>query len=252
MKGYQDLAKKIVFNFNDALNFYKNKPTTYGALNRLEKHGLIQKVRNNLYVSINPSTGYAFANKYQIGSSINSDAYISHLSALEYYGYQNQVSHMCYVSSIKRFNSFEYEGVIYKHVPIKYNNGVVSPSYTELINITEIEKTIVDTIQSLGSIVSLEELINSIEMIPELDEHKIMTYLDAYQIQALYQKTGYLISLFNNTLKFSESFFASIKKKIHKGVLYISDEAKQNGTFIKDYQVIVPKWLEERGALHEI
>ena len=89
-------------------------------------------------------------------------------------------------------------------------------------------------------------------MIPKLDEHKIMTYLDEYQIQALYQKTGYLISLCNHTLKFSESFFASVKKKIHKGVLYMSDEAKENGTFIKDYQVIVPKWLEERSSLHEI
>jgi len=252
MKGYQDLAQKIVFNFNDALNIFKNKPTTYGALNRLEKQGLIKKVRNNLYVSINPSTGYAFATKYQIGSSINRDAYISHLSALEYYGYQNQVSHICYVSSYQRFNSFDYEGITFKHMPIKNNHGVVSPPYTELIKITNIEKTIVDTIQSLGSIVDLEELINSIDMLPKLDEHKIMTYLDAFQIQALYQKTGYLISLFNDTFKFSQLFFETIKKKIHKGVLYISDEAKQNGTFIKDYQVIVPKWLKERGTLHEI
>jgi predicted transcriptional regulator of viral defense system len=252
MKGYQDLAQKIIFNFNDALNIYKNKATTYGALSRLEKQGLVKKVRNNLYVSMNPSTGYAFATKFQIGSSINCDTYISHLSALEYYGYQNQVSHICYVSSYKRFNSFEYEGVTYKHVPIKYNHGVVAPSYTELIKITDIEKTIVDTIQSLGSIVNLEELINSIEMIPKLDELKMMTYLDGYQIQALYQKTGFLISVFNDTFNFSESFFETIKQKIHKGVIYISDEAKKNGTFIKDYQVIVPKWLEERGTLHEV
>lgn len=252
MKGYQDLAQKIVFNFNDALDIYKNKATTYGALNRLEKQGLINKVRNNLYVSINPSTKDAFATKYQIGSSINRDAYISHLSALEYYGFQNQVSHICYVSSYQRFNSFEFEEITYKHVPIKYHHGVVSPPYTELIKITDIEKSLVDTIQLLGSIVSLEELIHSIEMIPKLDEHKMMTYLDLYQIQALYQKTGYLISLFNDSFKFSETFFEIIKKKIHRGVLYISEEAKQKGTFIKDNQVIVPKWLLKRGTLHEI
>jgi predicted transcriptional regulator of viral defense system len=252
MKGYQSLAQKVVFEFNDAFNIFENKATTYSALNRLEKQNLIKKVRNNLYVTINPSTGYAFATKYQIGSSINNDAYISHTSALEYYGYQNQVGRMCYVSSSKRFNSFEYEGIIYKHVSIKSDKGVFTPAYTERIRITDIEKTIIDAIQALGSIISLEELINSLEMIPKLDQNKIMTYLDAYYIQALYQKTGYLLSLFNDAFKFSESFFESIKKKIHKGVLYISDDAKQEGTFIKDYQVIVPKWLEERGKLHEI
>lgn len=252
MKGYQELAQKIVFDFNDALSIFKNKATTYGALSRLEKQGLICKVRNNLYVSINPSTGNAFATKYQIGSFINNDAYISHSSALEYYGYQNQVSHMCYVSSFKRFNSFEYEGVVYKHVAIKTNNGIVSPFYTELIKITDIEKTIIDTIHSLGSVISLEELINSFEMIPKLNQHKVMTYLEEYQIQALYQKTGYLISFFNDTFKFDKTFFDNIKKKIHKGVVYLSEEAKQEGIYIKEYQVVVPSWLEKRGTLIEI
>jgi len=32
MKGYQVLAQKVVFNFNDALEIFKNKATTYGAL----------------------------------------------------------------------------------------------------------------------------------------------------------------------------------------------------------------------------
>lgn len=34
--------------------------------------------------------------------------------------------------------------------------------------------------------------------------------------------------------------------------MYISDDAKQDGVFIKTYQVVVPKWLEKRGKLHEI
>ncbi len=248
MKGYQVLAQKVVFNFNDVLEIFKNKATTYSALSRLEKKGLIKKVRNNLYVSINPATGYAFATKYQIGSSVNKDTFISHISALEYYGYQNQVSYVCYVSSSSRFNTFEYEGIIYKHVSIKSHKGIISPSYTELIKITDIEKTVVDSIQMIGSIISLEEIIYGLEIISKLNEKKITEYLEDYNIQALYQKTGYLLTLFNDTLKLSEFFFEGIKKRIHKGVVYISDEAKQDGIFIKAYQVVVPKWLEKRGA----
>jgi hypothetical protein len=104
----------------------------------------------------------------------------------------------------------------------------------------------------IGSIISLEEIIYGLEIIPKLNEKKITEYLEDYNIQALYQKTGYLLTLFNDTLKLSEFFFEGIKKRIHKGVVYISDEAKQDGIFIKAYQVVVPKWLEKRVKLNEI
>lgn len=252
MKGYQELAEKMIFNFNDALNVYKNKATAYGALSRLEKQGFIKKVRNDLYVSINPVTQTAFANKYQIGTSINDDAYISHISALEYYGYRNQVSHICIVSSSKRFNSFEFEGITFKQVAIKSRKGVFSPPYTQMLKITDIEKTVIDSIQTIGSIINLEELIYSLELIPKLDEKKLIEYLEAYNTQALYQKSGYLLSLYNDTLKFNESFFEWTKKKMNRSVVYLSEDAKQDGFFIKAYQVVVPTWLIERGQSHEI
>ncbi|MFH2117300.1 MAG: transcriptional regulator [Bacillota bacterium] len=247
MKGYQELVQNIIFDFNDVLDVFKHKATAYGALSRLEKQGFIKKVRNNLYVSMNPVTQTAYATKYQIGSSINKNAYISHVSALEYYGYQNQVGYICYISSSNRFNSFEFEGITYKQVSIKSKKGVISPPYTQMIKITDIEKTVIDSIQSIGSIIKLEELIYSLEMIPKLDEKKLIEYLEAYNIQALYQKTGYLLSLFNDIFKLSISFFELIKSKLHKSVVYLSEDAKQDGFFIKTYQLVVPKWLAERG-----
>jgi len=231
---------------------FKNKATTYGALQRLEKKGLIKKVRNNMYVSINPATQTAFATKYQIGSSINDDAHISHISALEYYGYQNQVSRICYVSSSKRFNTFEFEGIIFKHVALKTNKGIIKPPYTEMISITDVEKTVIDSIQTINSIINLEELIYSLELIPKLEEKKLMEYLENYNIQALYQKSGYLLSLFNDTLKLSDTFIKIIQDKIRKSVAYLSEDAKQNGVFIKEFQLVVPKWLAESGNLHEV
>ena len=252
MKGYQELVQKIIFDFSDALDVYKNRATAYGALSRLEKQGLIKKIRNNLYVSINPVTQTSFATKYQIGSSINKNAYISHISALEYYGYQNQVNYICYISSSNRFNTFEFEGITYKQVSIKSKKSVINPPYTQMIKITDIEKTVIDSIQSIGSIINLEELITSLEMIPKLDEKKLIEYLEAYNIQALYQKTGYLLSLFNDILKLSESFFIIIKNKLGKSVVYLSEDAKQEGVFIKAFQVIVPKWLTKRGQYDEI
>ena len=252
MKGYQDLVQKLIFNIKDAVDIFQNKATAYSALNRLEKQGFIKKIRNNLYVSMNPVTQTAFATKYQIGSSINKTAYISHTTALEYYGYQNQVSYVCYVSSSNRFNSFEFEGITYKQVSIKSKKGVISPPYTQMMKITDIEKTVIDSIQNIGSIINLEELIYCLEMIPKLDENKLIEYLDAYSIQALYQKTGYLLLLFNDTLKLSESFFRITQEKSGKSVAYLSEDAKQEGVFIKAFRLIVPKWSTRGGQFDEI
>jgi len=252
MKGYLELAEKIVFDFNDALEVFEKAPTAYGALKRLSNKGFIKKVRNNLYVSINPVTHTSYANKYQIGSSISDDAYISHLSALEYYGYLNQVNQVCYVSSPMRFNPFEFEGITYKHLNSKTNKGVIEPPYSDKIKITDLEKTVIDSINGLGSVINLEELVYSFDLIPTLDENKLLSFLDDYSIQALYQKSGYILSLLNDGLKLSVSFFNTIKSKINKSVTYLSEDAKQDGIFIKEYQLVVPKWLVERGQNHEI
>ena len=89
-------------------------------------------------------------------------------------------------------------------------------------------------------------------MLPKLDENKLIEYLDGYNIQALYQKSGYLLSFFNDILKLSESFFMIIQHKLGKSVTYLSEDAKQDGVFIKAFQVIVPKWLTKRVQYDEI
>lgn len=248
MKGYQELAEKIVFSFEEALKIFMNPSTTYSALRRLSNHGFIKKVRNNLYVSINPATKLPFANKYQIGSSINDDAYVSYLSALEYYGYINQVNQICYVTSKKRFNSFEFDGITYKHKQLKSTVGVTLPKYTEKIRISDKEKSVVDCIYDIDTSLSLEELYNSIALITDLNESKLLEYLEGYNIQSLYQKSGYILFLCNDTLNLSDYFFEAIKAKIKQSVTYLSEESKIDGVFIKTYQLVVPMWLVNKGA----
>lgn len=252
MINYQDLAEKLVFNVDDSLKFFNNASAAYSAIKRFEKKGFIKKVRNNLYVAINPATNTPFANKYQIGSSINSSSYVSYMTAFEYFGFQDQVKNICYVSSYQRFNAFEFEGVTYKCVPIKVKEGVFTPPYTQKIRVTNVEKTLIDSIKKIGTNVSLEELINCVEFISVLDETRISEYLKAYNVQSLYQKSGYLFSLMNKKFKFSNNFFSAIKKNIKKGVVYLSEDAKFNGIFDKTYKIIVPKWLSEKYKEYEV
>ncbi|OHE46465.1 MAG: hypothetical protein A2102_04505 [Tenericutes bacterium GWF2_38_8] len=252
MKGYKELSEKVIFTFDDALDVFKHKPTAYAALRRLNQKGFLMKIRNNLYSCINPITKSVYADKFQIASSINEKCYVSHHSAFEYYGYQNQVFNTVYVSSEKRFNTFEFDGILYQYEKSNSFNGVIEPPYTYKIKITDIERTIVDSFNHIDSISNLEELINNISLVPSLHPEKLLQYLEIYNLQALYQKTAYILSLFQDNLKLDQSLFEKLKTKIYKGVTYLNEESKFDGVYISEYQLVVPKWLSQRGQNHEI
>jgi predicted transcriptional regulator of viral defense system len=252
MNGYKDLSKQVVFSFEDALQIFEHKSTTYSSLATLRRKGLLKKIRNNLYSCVNPVTGTTFANKYQIGSNINDNCHISHTSALEYYGYQSQVRNILYVASKKRFNAFEFEGVTYKYVPSHTPEGVIEPPYTYKIKITDIEKTMIDTLHSIDSLINLDELVHSFRLIPSVNQEKLLHYLSRHDIQALYQRTAYILSLMKDDMGLDHSFFKNVRSKIGKGVAYLDADAKSDGVFINEYNLIVPKWIHERSQEHAL
>ncbi len=252
MKGYKELSEKVIFTFDDVLDVFKHKPTAYAALRRLNRKGFLMKIRNNLYSCINPITKSVYADKFQIASSINEKCYISHHSAFEYYGYQNQVYNTVFVSSEKRFNTFEFDGITYQYVKSNSFDGVLEPPYTYKIIITDIERTIVDSINQIDSISNLEELINNISLVPSINPEKLVQYLKIYDLQALYQKVAYILSLFQDSLKLNHLLFDQLKLKINKSIAYLNEEAKLDGVYISEYQLVVPKWLSQRGQNHEI
>jgi len=51
-----------------------------------------------------------------------------------------------------------------------------------------------------------EELLNCLEGIHYLDESKLRVYLDAYDTQALYQKTGFLLEHYREEVLLSQEF----------------------------------------------
>ena len=60
----------------------------------------------------------------------------------------------------------------------------------------------------------MEELLNCISSIAFLDEKQLIVYLDAYNIQFLYQKTGFILEHYKNELQLSEGFIDYCKSKI--------------------------------------
>lgn len=241
MKVYTQLAKYPTFTISDVQKLVGNQKTAYSQLDRLMKNQLIKKIRKNLYSTINPTTGQVVATRYQIACAITDTAYISHHSAFEYYGLANQVFYEMYVSSNTRFNTFEYDNITYKYVASKIRNGIIEVKNTTGVIITDLERTVIDSIWRINKIGGFEELINCIEGIQYLDEDKLRCYLDSYNIKGLYQKAGYLLNIYRENLQISDKFINYCKEKIGNSIRYLVSGMKDNSYFNKEWRLMLPK-----------
>lgn len=243
VKYYFELAKLGVFSIADVEALTGNKNTAYSTVRRLMNKKLVQKIKNNLYTCLNIETKQPIASKYQIASAINETAYVSHHTAFEYYGNANQVYYDVYVSSNTRFNNFEFDGLTYKYVPSKLMEGVTEPRNTKGVRITDIERTITDSIKDFEKIGGLEELLACLNTLTFINEKKLLLYLNSYDIQALYQKTGYILKHYKNELKLSGNFFNECRNKVGKSIRYLSRDMGKENYFDSEWKLVVPRDL---------
>lgn len=245
MKLFAELAKHPVFTIDNVKNFTDNEKTAYTQLDRLMKKNLVKKIRKNIYSVVNPTTGQLVGTRFQIACAITDTSYISHHSAFEYYGLTNQVFYEVYVSSEARFNHFEYDGVTFKYVASRMQEGVVEAKNTSGVRITGLERTVIDSINDFNKIGGLEELLNCLEGIHYIDDKKLKYYLDIYDIQGLYQRVGYLLYHYQKGMQLSEDFIDYCKSKIGKSRRYLIDERKEDNLYNSEWKLMVPKGLFE-------
>lgn len=245
MDVYNQLAKYPVFTINEVEKLTGNSKTAYSQLDRLMKKGLIKKVRKNIYSAVNPVTSQIVATRYQIACAITDTAYISHHSAFEYYGLANQVFYEVYVSSETKFNTFEHDHVTYKYVASRMQEGTVKAKNTTGVRITDLERTVIDSIRDYNKIGGFEELLKCLEGIHYLDEAKLLRYLKVYNTQGLYQRVGYLLQHYQKEVQVSNDFINCCKGKIGKSRRYLLNEFIDGSTYNREWDLMVPKGLFE-------
>lgn len=241
LNSYNKLAKLPVFSIDDVEKLTGNINTAYSQLGSLMKRDLVRKIRRNLYSPVNPVTGQVMASRYQIACAITDTAYISHHSAFEYYGLANQVFYEVYVSSEIRFREFEYDKVTFKYISSRMKDGVIDAKNTTGVRITDLERTVIDSIQDFNKIAGFEELINCLDGIHYLDESKLKTYLDIYNIQALYQKAGFLLEFYKKDMQLSQSFIDYCKNKIGNSRMYLIRDTDEQTYYNNEWKIMVPE-----------
>ena len=156
---YFELLKTPVFTVEDVNKYYDNMDSARSAIKRLMKEGMVAKIRNNMYTCISGETGAPVANRFQIASKITPTSYVSHHTAMEYYGITDQVYYEVYVASETSFREFEFDGYTYRYVASKDMEGVETPALSGGIRITNRERTLVDCVKDMDKIAGIEEVI---------------------------------------------------------------------------------------------
>ena len=83
MKHYENLLTKGCFSREDLIEIVGTPSAANQVIYEYQKKGLIEKVRRNFYVAISVETKQPIFSRYQIGSNLFPDAYITHHSAFE-------------------------------------------------------------------------------------------------------------------------------------------------------------------------
>jgi predicted transcriptional regulator of viral defense system len=227
----------------DVNEFYNNMDSARSAVKRLMKDGMVSKIRNNMYTCISGETGAPVANRFQIASNITPTAYVSHHTAMEYYGITNQVYYDVYVSSETGFRGFSFDGYTYRYVISKNSEGIEKPPFSGGIAVTDLERTLVDSIKDMDKISGLEEVVQNIEGVNRLHEERMLKYLEFYQSHFLYQKAGYLLWQYKEKLGLSDQFFERCKARIGKSKRYLTRDWN-GGRYDDTWKLVVPDNLQ--------
>lgn len=239
MNLYFELLKQPVFTIEYVNQYYGKIESARSAVKRLMAKDLAVKIRNNLYTCISGETDSPLANRYQIASAITPTSYVSHHSAMEYYGISDQIFYEVYVSSKEKFQDFEFDGYMYHWVASKCDKGIENMEYSGGVRVTDKERTVVDSIKDMDKIAGMEEVIVNIQNISRLDEKKLLAYLECYSNQFLYQKTGFLLKPYQQQLSISDQFFEICKEKIGLSKRYLTKDFHE-GKYDSTWRLIVP------------
>lgn len=250
MNLYFELLKQPTFNVEVVNEFYNNMASARSAIKRLMKEGMVAKIRNNMYTCISGETGAPVANRFQIASRITPTSYVSHHTAMEYYGITDQVYYDVYVSSVTSFRDFIFDGYTYRYIASKNLEGIEKPPYSGGIAVTNLERTIVDSIKDMDKISGIEEVVQNVESVHRMQEKRLLKYLELYQNQFLYQKMGYLLWQYKEQMGLSESFFEKCKKEIGKSKRYLTHD-QDGGRYDATWKLVVPEDLQnlKNGAM---
>jgi len=249
MQYYETFLRMGCFTYDDVVKLVGSKATANTLLQDNIKRQKVRSVKRGLYVALGILDKEPVVNKYVIASNLTDTSAVSHHSAFEYYGYANQVSYFVTVVSESKMNDFDFNGFHYHRLQPCVNGCGIQKQ--DGIRVTDIERTVLDSINEFEKDMGFEELIKCIAAIPVLNQGKLLDYLALYDKQFLYQKTGFILEHFKREFDISDIFLNECREKSGKSSRYLLRETSgYEPVFSNKWHLTVPKniWASVTGG----
>ena len=224
MDLYKELAVLRCFTHRDMVKLTGSESAALWHIRNYLKKGYIERVRRDLYAVISLETSQPIPTRFQIASRVADDACVSHHSALEYYGYANQVFYELYLAVPERTRPFSYDGIQYR--PVLYQGKAGVSETGTGVRVTSPERTVIDCIADISLAGGLEEFLRCLALIPSLNEASLLEALSIYHRRQLYQKAGFILESFRNDLMLPDEFFTVCEQKSSASKTYLTNEHK--------------------------
>jgi len=194
-----ELSKKKAFTIEDAVGLgYTNKSVLKVILSRLEKKGWIERIEKGKYIVIplGAEKGKYTLHEFVLGSYLVYPCIISYWSALNYYGFTEQIPRTVFIqtTSRKKHQEVTIFGVPYKIIRMKEEKifGVKKAWFEETqVHLTDREKTIIDCLdkpQHAGGIIEVAKALRS----EEYDKKILVKYAKKINNTGVIRRLGYI------------------------------------------------------------
>lgn len=233
---YEEMHKLGCFTLQDVSEIVGGPSAAAYVVNDYQRKGYIDRIHRNLYVAMDKETMQPALTRYQIGSRLSSDAYVSLHSAFEAWGYAPQACGEVYVATGSRFTDFRYNGVFYRQVKkreaqIEQIGGA---------HVTGLEQTVVDSIHNFDKVAGLERIAECIMRLPPLDADKLFECLERYGKGFLYQKCGYVLEQLQSYVKLPEAFYRKCRERCPSTVRYMG-KGTGDLVYCKEWGIYAPE-----------
>lgn len=172
----------------------------YAAVARLEGRGLVRSVERGKYLLLGFEPERVLSNPFFIASQIVYPSYVSFWSALNFYGFTEQVPVVVFIASLRRKRELEFDGFRFKYVFMRRDRffGYRRERAGELdFLIAEEEKAIVDSLylpEDAGGMVEVAKAVYNAKGRVDLD--KLLAYASEMRSRSLCSRLGYLLERF--------------------------------------------------------
>jgi predicted transcriptional regulator of viral defense system len=251
---------KRIFTYEEAVQAYgSSNRRLRELLSGLVKRGWLQRIEKGKYLILPLEAGRErewTEHEFIIGSYLIEPYYVGFRSALNYYGYTEQLSRTVYIASTRRKmkSSLTVSGVTYRLVKLPERKFFGFKQITLdgfKINISEPEKTIVDCLDQIHYCGGIAEIARVLWYgRDELDFLKMAEYSRRNGNRASSQRLGYLIEVLDFQ---AEKAIKVLLKSLSAGYAPLDILSGPKGKYIERWKVIMnlpekelAQWKEAR------